>query len=420
MQKFNSLLAALFFVWQTVFSQQLPDKKVNFLAKDITIEQALEQLTVSEGINFSYQSNLRSFQRRITLAMSEQPLSQVLSAMLRNSGLAYKIFANQVVIQSATLANKRIFLEGRICPTGSYDPVPYAGVELKLSRRGTVADHDGRFRFEIEEKNLQDTLRISSLNYNLYLIPARNLAEKGLHTIFLTPKVYSLPPLEIRSNVGSVEEIGNRKWFRRGSLYIDTHGQQTALFIDNEKEVSVRIMRVSYYLSAKGNTNAPFRVRIYECDSITKKPGEDLLPEIVVVKPNQGKGWFTVNVSKYNLKVPKKGFFVAMEGVFPDDYDYYYEGTEFKSKPDNSESDNEDFTDADLQYGQQLGYTHASTNNTWHYAIDKTWFQLKKGHFNVLISAGIWVKKDKKKWKIFKIFQKHENDSIDHKPIMVE
>ena len=110
MQKFNSLLAALFFVWQTVFSQQLPDKKVNFLAKDITIEQALEQLTASEGINFSYQSNLRSFQRHITLTMSEQPLSQVLSAMLQNSGLAYKIFANQVVIQSATMVNKRIFL----------------------------------------------------------------------------------------------------------------------------------------------------------------------------------------------------------------------------------------------------------------------------------------------------------------------
>ena len=177
---------------------------------------------------------------------------------------------------------------------------------------------------------------------------------------------------------------------------------------------------VSYYLSSKGNTNAPFRVRIYECDSVTGRPGDDMLPEIVVVKPNQGKGLFAINISKYNLKVPKNGFFVAMEGIFPDDYDVYYEGTGFSYKSGNNDSDNEDFTDADLQYGQQLGYTHGSVNNTWHYAVDRTWFQLKKGHFNVMISAGIRVNENKKKWKIFNIFQKHENDSVDRKSTLVD
>jgi hypothetical protein len=220
--------------------------------------------------------------------------------------------------------------------------------------------------------------------------------------------------VEVKDNSGSTEEMGNHKWFRRGSLYIDTHGQQTALFIDNKKKISGKIIRVNYYLAAKGNTNAPFRVRVYQCDSLTGKPGEDMLPEILVVKPNNGKGWFHVNISKYNLQVPGNGFFVALEGVFPDDYDVYYQGTEFKGKPDTNESDDDDFTDADLQYGQQLGYTHGSVNHTWHYAIDRTWFQLKKGHFNVMISAEIKVKENKKKWKIFKIFQRHENDSVDN------
>lgn len=395
-------------------AQSLQDKRISIVAANITIEQVLEKLGHSECINFSYQSNLKSLNKKITITLNEMPLLQALTEILENSGLTFKVFSNQIIIQSLVTIPKRILLEGRICISGTYDPVPYAGIELKYLHKATIADYDGRFRLEIEDKNLTDTLRISSLNYNVFHIPARGLAGNGQHTLFLTPRVYNLPAIEINDNSLDVEEMGNHKWFRRGSLYIDTHGQQTALFIRNEKKVSGKIISVGYNLSSKGNTNAPFRVRVYECDSLTGRPGDDMLPEILVVKPNKGKGWFHVNIARYNLQIPKNGFFVALEGVFPDDYDVYYQGSEFKGKPDTSETEDEDFTDADLQYGQQLGYTHGSTNYTWHYAIDRTWFQLKKGHFNAMISAGIRVVDYKKKWKIFKIFQRHENNNVDN------
>lgn len=420
MTRIGCMMVMLLSLLQSLCSQALQEKKVSITANNLAIEQILDRLTNADGINFSYQSNLRQLKKQVTLVMNDQPLSLVLSELFENSGLTYKIFANQVVIQTSFVPNHRILIEARVCASGGYDPVSYVGVELKRLRRGTIADNDGRFRLEIEDKNLDDTMRLSSLNYEIALIPVRNLADKGQHTVFLTPKVYALPNLEIKSDVGTIEEMGNHKWFRRGSLYIDTHGQQTALFIDNEKHVKGRITRVSYYLSVKGNTNAPFRVRIYTCDSLTGRPGEDMLPEIIVVKPNQGKGWFTVNISRYNLKLPAQGFFVAMEGVFPDDYDVYYQGTEFKAKTDDNEFDSDEFTDASLQYGQQLGYTRASTNKTWHYAIDRTWFQLKKGHYNVMITAGIRLNEKKKRWKIFNIFQKHENDSIDSSSAVVD
>ena len=145
-----------------------------------------------------------------------------------------------------------------------------------------------------------------------------------------------------------------------------------------------------------------------------------MLPEIVVVKPDQGKGWFHIDVSKYNLEVPRHGFFVAMEGVFPDDYDFYYQGTAQKDKTDTNDTGEDDFTNSGLWYGQQLGYTHANTNDTWHYAIDRTWFQLKKGHFNVMISAGIRMRGKKTKWRIINLFQRHEKDSDTHKSSMVD
>ena len=177
MIRIGYIIAMMLFLLQNLNSQGLQEKKVSVAVNNITIEQALQQLIASDGINFSYQSNLRSLQKRITLTMNDQPLSQVLSAILENSGLVYKVFSNQVVIQSSFVTNRRVVLEGKICISGTYEPVPYAGVELKMLRKGTIADHDGQFRFEVEEKNFQDTIRISSLNYNLYQIPAHNLVR---------------------------------------------------------------------------------------------------------------------------------------------------------------------------------------------------------------------------------------------------
>ena len=402
----------LLFALNKAFPQGLLERRVTIVANNLSISQILDKLGASEGVNFSYQSNLEPLQKKISLNVSQQTLSQVLSSMLESSGLAYTVFANQVIIQVAHASNKKILLEGRVCISGTHDPVSYAGIELKYLRRGAIADRDGNFRFEIDEKNLGDTLRISSLNYSPLNISAKSLSDKGAHTIFLTQKIYSIPPVEVKGAEGKFAVIGNHKWIPGGSLYIDTHGQQTALYIDNEDQLSGRIVRVSYFLSRKGNTIAPFRIRIYEYDSITGKPGADMLPEILVVKPTKGKGWFRVNVSKYNLKIPRYGFFVALEGVFPDDYDFFYEESNYK-KNISDEQQEGDFTDEELSYGQRIGYTHGNTNHTWHYAIDRTWFQLKKGHFNVMISAEVKVNKKKNKLNIFQIFQKHEKNSSD-------
>jgi hypothetical protein len=409
----------LLFALTKAFPQGLLERRVTIVASNISISQILDKLGVAEGVNFSYQSNLEPLQKKISLNVSQQPLSQVLSSMLEGSGLSYTVFANQVIIQVAQVRNKKILLEGRVCISGSHDPVSYAGIELKYLQRGTIADNDGNFRFEIDEKNLGDTLRVSSLNFDPMNISVRSLSGKGAHTVFLTQKIYNITPVVVNSKEGKFAVIGNHKWIPGGSLYIDTHGQQTALYIDNDDQLSGRIVRVSYFLSRKGNTIAPFRIRIYEYDSITGKPGTDMLPEILVVKPAKGKGWFRVNVSKYNLKIPRYGFFVALEGVFPDDYDFFYEESNYKKDTGDEQPEGE-FTEGELSYGQRIGYTHGNTNHTWHYAIDRTWFQLKKGHFNVMISAEVKVSQKRNKLNIFQIFQKHEKNSSDSSSVTLD
>jgi len=82
-----------------------------------------------------------------------------------------------------------------------------------------------------------------------------------------------------------------------------------------------------------------------------------------------------------------------MEGVFPNDYDFYVQGDDFIniSTADEQTEINDD-TPAVISYGQRLGYTKSrKNNNTWHYSLDHTWFQLRKQLFSIMVAADIMV-----------------------------
>ena len=220
----------------------------------------------------------------------------------------------------------------------------------------------------------------------------------GFHKIFLNRKTYELDPVELNPAAYKTKRLGNFGSWVRGSMYIDTHGQQTALFIENEEKREGYVMAVQYFLSKKGNTDAPFRVRIYSADPTTGKPGKDLLPHMLVVKPEHENGWFTVDVSEFNIRIPEKGFFVAIEGVFPNEYESYVQNSgfvelsefesEFYDEPDGS-----DFISESVSYGQRLAYCRKRQNNTWHYSLSHTWFQVEKRHYSAMIGAIIEFEK---------------------------
>jgi len=98
------------------------------------------------------------------------------------------------------------------------------------------------------------------------------------------------------------------------------------------------------------------------------------------VKPNIKSGWFRVDLSDYDITVPKEGFFVAIEGVYPN-LDSQEMKTQKSSFPNT------------ISYGQRLGYNKKRGKNTWHYSLTHTWFQVTDKNYNVMISAEILTRK---------------------------
>jgi hypothetical protein len=385
----------LFLMFFGLLNAQTPDTCKVFLSlSDVPLQQIFEKLSEKYNLAFSYQSNLPDLQTKVSIAANNESLREVLQALLVNTRLTFKFFVKQVVIYPrAEMVAQKLLIEGRLYKKNTHEPISFAGMELKIAHKGTISDLQGHFSIEVEAPST-DTLMISSLNFYSLKVPVKHLTLPGLHTLYMTERTYDLSPIEIRGEKQKFERMGNHKWRPSGSFYLDTHGQQTALYIPNEENDGGNLIAISVFLSKNGNTDAPFRIHIYAPDSVTGKPGEELLPEIVIIKPSGGKGWYKVNLSRYRISLQNKGIYVAIEGIFPGDYDFFYNDASQTSAQEGDESLN-DFESETISYGQQVGYSGGSNNNTWHYSIDHTWFQLKKKHFNAMISAEFKITKTK-------------------------
>jgi hypothetical protein len=390
---------SLLFIFITTKSWcQNPDSiKISITWENVQVSHAIQEISEIYSIPFSYQSNHEGLNKNVSGIFKNKPLSLVLDYLLENTGLQHKVYSGQVILfVPKTDLPSKLIIEGKLCRAGSYEPIPYAGIELKQARKGTISDNRGYFRMEIEYSYLKDTLLVSSLNYFPQRIPVKTFNMQGLHTFFLNERIIEMQGFEVIGAKGKTERLGNHRLFSQGSFYLDTHGQQTALYIENEEKSAGSLLSVSVYLSKKGNTDAPFRIHVYRRDSITGKPCDELLPEMVILKPNKGKGWYDVNLSRFKIYFPENGLFVAIEGVFPGDYNFTYDNDSQASENSNDDSD-DDFEGETISYGQQIGYSGGSNNRTWHYSFDGNWFQLKKKHFNAMISAEFKINKTKVK-----------------------
>lgn len=380
-------------IFPVVAQNTVLEKRISVTLDAVTMEEAVEKIAETAGVHVSYSSDLLSGCDRVSMTVQNQLLMNVLNKLLSSYKISYTVHAGQLILfPKKTMVIKEYTIAGVIYNENTGDPVSYATLQIKGKPKGVIADHEGFFEFTLTEVELADSLTASCLGYERRTFATDTLLSEPEIMIALKEKPVSIETVEITAARLRKKNkvIGNRSWFTTGSVYLDTHGQQIALYIDNNKNVNGYIQKVSYCLSDKGNVEAPFRVRVLAVDSLNRAPGKDLIPEILVVQPPEDTdGWFDVDVSEYRIPVSPDGFFVAMQGVFPNDYSYYAGDSDFFEIGKRQPKVDNDFTPRSIHYGQRLGYSGKGGRNTWHYSLSHQWFQMEKHNYNVKISAEI-------------------------------
>ena len=216
--------------------------------------------------------------------------------------------------------------EGIICEKRNKEFVPDASIKVFSSERVFVfvADNRGKAKISYYRPAATDSILISSIGYKPRKLLCNDLLN--LKNIEIEEDIYNLSEIVItptKKKKRKTIKLGNKASLAPILSHHLGFSTQGVRFIEYEN-LHGRILKIRYYMKDVIRSEEhyrPFRVRIYDVDTLNNIPGNDLLNEYLIVSLNK-KHWIEVNISQYNIELPLKGMFVGME-VLP--VEYYYE-----------------------------------------------------------------------------------------------
>jgi hypothetical protein len=273
--------------------------------------------------------------------------------------------------------------------TGEY--LPYATIEIFNLKTGTITDKDGKFNFNITPINLNhDTICFSYVGYETKKMSIDDFIQSS-GIIELNDKPVVLGEITVIPKKYSIIIAGIKNKEPLSPQYANLFGANKGNFIENKQKKKGWIKSVSYYIHSDGYPTTPFRVRVYDIDE-NKKPGKDILNKNVVVSASNP-GWFTVELSEYNIPFPSEGVFVMMEWINSGDKYYFEKDVTVKGKNEQTEVVKKKY------YGQSLGTVSEKGGVVlWGNNLGNEWipydFNYKGKYPNAMINAEIIYEKD--------------------------
>lgn len=191
---------------------------------------------------------------------------------------------------------------------------PVSNATLAVNRKDYYpVSEEGKGEIPFVGINRGDTLYVSSLGYKtlkLSVIDKYQLPQR----LELEPMTYELAEVVVKKEglAATEEMVGANPSAKKSNLFVSTKTKYVQ-FINNNakrsgyiKEVLIRMHNLARAIKM------PFRLRLYDRKPGDRYPGNELMDEMIV-RNEQGKEWFVIDLSKFAIKLPENGFFVVFE-----------------------------------------------------------------------------------------------------------
>jgi len=230
------------------------------------------------------------------------------------------LLTSLLFILSTVFAFGQKTIKGKILNEATKDPIPYANIGVINSNVGTISNFDGSFSIIIPQKLIHDSLTFSSLGFFKKTMALSILETRKDYTILLNEKATILGPVVILAKKlrEKLVVLGNRS-YDGGNYEPDTTyaGRAVALLITNKdfskkSVVPIYLRKANLAIFRNNLESFKFRIRINKYDSLTGKPGEDLLDKSIVLESFWKSGWVTFDLTQLNFRVTGP-FFVTFE-----------------------------------------------------------------------------------------------------------
>ncbi len=189
-------------------------------------------------------------------------------------------------------------------------PIPYANIWVENEPTGTTAEENGAFSIAV--KDTSKNLVFSAIGYETAILKVAQVA-----LVILKPTAYQINEVVIAKRYQTKEkEIGN------------TNSVISQAF-DNGPRIDVKYFpyysdykKTKYIKQVVINTDSKIETAICKIHfysvSNDKFPGEPLLDKDFIVTIQQGLKKTSIDLTQFNLRMPKNGLFVGFEKLIID------------------------------------------------------------------------------------------------------
>ncbi len=236
------LLLSLFLLSSFLINGQeiLPEVKVSLNAKNRTIQQILEELTLQTGYHFTYDAKLIEAKEKISFKVNEISLKETLDSLLRDASVEFKVIDRNIVlfrknvVKPAALSQSidRAFLRGQLVDERSGKALPFATIALLETSLGSITNQEGEFSFKIPMDLADPMLMASYMGYKKLILPITYPIENDL---VLRLEKETIPLQEVIIRYADPVKLLNEAIHRIPGNYLEEHSTMTAFYRESVK-----------------------------------------------------------------------------------------------------------------------------------------------------------------------------------------
>ncbi|WP_294818704.1 carboxypeptidase-like regulatory domain-containing protein [uncultured Flavobacterium sp.] len=206
-------------------------------------------------------------------------------------------------------------IKSTVIDSETKQPVPLVNIWVVGEDKGTTADEQGNF--SLPETDDSKTLLFSAVGYGDISVKIADLKS----TIVMSPKAIELDEVVIAQKKNSIFRTINPLEDEDETYFASSctvTPRMIARLIPNRKEYALTpFIRDVTFITVSRSPNTKFNLRLYTVAD-DGSPGELLLDKNLICTVRKNKRITTVDLSSYNIKMPGKGFFIAIEWLIID------------------------------------------------------------------------------------------------------
>jgi hypothetical protein len=195
-------------------------------------------------------------------------------------------------------------IKGVVKDSLSGQPIPYVNIWVENENTATTSEEDGTFSINVA---LEKNLIFSALGYQKKTIKASQTAK-----VLLNSKAFDLEEVVISNSIDTKRIIIGQTENTIAQAFDNGPRIDVKYFPYNPAYKKTRYLKKVTLSTDSRIEDATIRIRFYKVDA-NGFPGEEMLKKDLIVSVKNGTKNNKIDLSDYNLVMPKNGLFVGFE-----------------------------------------------------------------------------------------------------------